>query len=460
MPLTTHAPPSCRCLQVLPSLGGFLTGDGDVNLGRVDVLLARLGAVEDEILRRRRLKEERDKGFDAKRKREREDRMAGAAEAAAARAMSASAHHMHFSPDGSAITDAADAAALVAKGALDERIAAFAAHAAADYVAPGLRHTTVAPALSLASTNAGEVASATSSKRVRDVQPAADESIASTTGDYKRTRGEPVGDDSKPRDPPSVPPAPVTAAANKSAAAALRSRLLGLGPAATAAATMAARRIGASPASTTVEEAQPKTESSADVPSQKTDGMTLLPDALAFVVPEATVALGAPVGVVPDVAVATTVAVPAADSAAPDVDLDDIFAAPLAASELADAVAVTAVAPQLANISDLIDTTTPAKSASTARATPSAPADDVEAALDEGLVDEGVAQSIDAVLRTSVLRALMARRTRENVSDAVSGCGGKVYVLTVCFFSPAAFCFSISPSVPPAPRPLHPHARR
>lgn len=38
--------------QVLPALGGYMTEAGDVHLERVDVLLARVGAVEDEIFRR------------------------------------------------------------------------------------------------------------------------------------------------------------------------------------------------------------------------------------------------------------------------------------------------------------------------------------------------------------------------------------------------------------------------
>lgn len=49
---------------VLPTVGGYLTHSGTINLARADVLLARVGGVEDEIFRRRRIKEERDKRRD------------------------------------------------------------------------------------------------------------------------------------------------------------------------------------------------------------------------------------------------------------------------------------------------------------------------------------------------------------------------------------------------------------
>ena len=47
--------------QILPSLGGYLTNAGEVDLSRVDVILGKVGQVENEIFRRRRIKEERDK---------------------------------------------------------------------------------------------------------------------------------------------------------------------------------------------------------------------------------------------------------------------------------------------------------------------------------------------------------------------------------------------------------------
>jgi len=58
--------------QLLPGLAGYLTAEGTVDLSPVDVLLSRVGGVEDEIFRRRRGKEERDKVFEGRRKQERE----------------------------------------------------------------------------------------------------------------------------------------------------------------------------------------------------------------------------------------------------------------------------------------------------------------------------------------------------------------------------------------------------
>jgi len=47
--------------RVLPTLGGYLTDDGRVALDRVDVMMATLGTVEDEIFRRRKGLEERER---------------------------------------------------------------------------------------------------------------------------------------------------------------------------------------------------------------------------------------------------------------------------------------------------------------------------------------------------------------------------------------------------------------
>ncbi|DAZ99616.1 TPA: hypothetical protein N0F65_001444 [Lagenidium giganteum] len=44
--------------KLLPGLGGYLTDAGDVNLSRVDVILAEVGAVEDVVFQRRALKQE------------------------------------------------------------------------------------------------------------------------------------------------------------------------------------------------------------------------------------------------------------------------------------------------------------------------------------------------------------------------------------------------------------------
>lgn len=44
--------------KLLPAMGGYLTDTGDVNLSRVDVILAEVGAVEDVIFQRRALKQD------------------------------------------------------------------------------------------------------------------------------------------------------------------------------------------------------------------------------------------------------------------------------------------------------------------------------------------------------------------------------------------------------------------
>ena len=54
--------------QVLPSLGGYLTCDGEIDLPRADVLLSRLGVLEDIIFRKRRDNDARSERFFAQRK--------------------------------------------------------------------------------------------------------------------------------------------------------------------------------------------------------------------------------------------------------------------------------------------------------------------------------------------------------------------------------------------------------
>jgi hypothetical protein len=51
----------------LPSLSDYLTKDGEVNRFNVDVLLAKIGTIEDEIFIRRRRKEEEDKRMQERR---------------------------------------------------------------------------------------------------------------------------------------------------------------------------------------------------------------------------------------------------------------------------------------------------------------------------------------------------------------------------------------------------------
>jgi 5'-3' exoribonuclease 2 len=58
--------------RLLPTMDGYLTHDGTLTMKRVDILLSKVGAVEDEIFRRRRKKEEKDLIFEAQRKAERE----------------------------------------------------------------------------------------------------------------------------------------------------------------------------------------------------------------------------------------------------------------------------------------------------------------------------------------------------------------------------------------------------
>jgi 5'-3' exoribonuclease 2 len=54
--------------DILPSLGGYMTDAGTVNLSCVDILLSKVGIIEDEIFKRRRAKDERDKRYEAQKK--------------------------------------------------------------------------------------------------------------------------------------------------------------------------------------------------------------------------------------------------------------------------------------------------------------------------------------------------------------------------------------------------------
>lgn len=67
--------------QMLPAMGDYMTRHGDVNLSRVDILLSRVGAVEDEIFMRRRGREEREKREQAERKLHASNRASSAAAA-------------------------------------------------------------------------------------------------------------------------------------------------------------------------------------------------------------------------------------------------------------------------------------------------------------------------------------------------------------------------------------------
>ena len=51
----------------LPALNGYLTENGDVNRYNVDVLLSKIGMIEDEIFIRRRRKEDDDKRMQERR---------------------------------------------------------------------------------------------------------------------------------------------------------------------------------------------------------------------------------------------------------------------------------------------------------------------------------------------------------------------------------------------------------
>ncbi|CAN0514231.1 unnamed protein product, partial [Discosporangium mesarthrocarpum] len=48
--------------QVLPTLGDYLTSSGGVvNLMQVDVILGEVGGIEDEVFRRRKVAEDKEK---------------------------------------------------------------------------------------------------------------------------------------------------------------------------------------------------------------------------------------------------------------------------------------------------------------------------------------------------------------------------------------------------------------
>eukprot|EP01103_Thecamoeba_quadrilineata_P012353 TRINITY_DN316_c0_g2_i1.p1 TRINITY_DN316_c0_g2~~TRINITY_DN316_c0_g2_i1.p1 ORF type:complete len:1087 (+),score=196.25 TRINITY_DN316_c0_g2_i1:158-3418(+) len=92
--------------NILPSLGDYLTKDGEVNLGNVEKLLRELSPLEDSILQKRRQRERQQNKRDRDRKR-REDRNAGyvheqlaisAETIAAAEAMTRTAQSIEDSP--------------------------------------------------------------------------------------------------------------------------------------------------------------------------------------------------------------------------------------------------------------------------------------------------------------------------------------------------------------------------
>jgi 5'-3' exoribonuclease 2 len=62
---------------MLPSLGGYITADGSVNLARVEAIVARIGLVEDNIFRRRAIEDRKFESY------KRQQEVSGASEASA-----------------------------------------------------------------------------------------------------------------------------------------------------------------------------------------------------------------------------------------------------------------------------------------------------------------------------------------------------------------------------------------
>lgn len=54
--------------EILPSLGGYLTKDGEINLSRVDIFLGKISVIEDELFRRRQKKQKNDDEFHQRRR--------------------------------------------------------------------------------------------------------------------------------------------------------------------------------------------------------------------------------------------------------------------------------------------------------------------------------------------------------------------------------------------------------
>lgn len=344
--------------QLLPSLGGYLTEEGgNVVLSRADVLLSRVGGVEDEIFRRRRSKEDKDKVFDDRRKAER------AGGGGAARAAEELPDH-----------------ARVVLSALTEGVSAIAGRSSSDVVEAKLRHIAVAGTEAAAVDRAaGRVHGSAGHAAAHSVTLTA--SVAAPA-------------------PAAVAQPSTKEADNRTAAASLRAQLLGL-----------ARPIKSFIAEE-MQQAQHaaggkrKREGEGEAPSTS-DGAPGTP------VSEPPAKQAHREGADGDERPAAEADTGAADGDV-DVDVDDIFGAPLGEEEVAAARAgEDAGASAAAAAADALI----AAGGPDASLTPSAA---LEAeALEEGLLEPAAAVGVKGMLKSAVLKALLAKRSREQVEDGV-----------------------------------------
>jgi 5'-3' exoribonuclease 2 len=371
--------------QLLPGLGGYLTEEGSVHLPRVDVLLGRVGAVEDEIFRRRRSKEDKDKGFDDRRR----------AERAAATAAGAGREDL---PD--------DARAVVA--ALDVGIQAIAQRSTADVVEAKVRHIAVAGTAEAEAEAAQRRSSRTAAGRGASAPAAAAVSASSSAAAVVTTEVT-VTAGARPAVAPST-------ADNKGAAAALRAKLLGLPvPAAAADADAAQPRAGQKRGRDEGGESGADA-SEAPAAAAATGDAGGVPSKLAAVeaydaATGGAIAIAVPVtaaGASGDAAPEPTPSGGSGDSDADALNVDDLFSAPLGADEVA--------AVQAAEVAGAVAA---AAAADAVVAAAGGDADGAAAADAHTLAPGAASASVSGMLKASVMKALLAKRTRESVEDGV-----------------------------------------
>lgn len=432
---------------LLPSLGGYITRAGVIDLARADVLLGRVGAVEDEIFRRRRVKEERDK--------RRDEQQAAEAAAAKQRAQAqrqAAAFARGGGMDAADVLELAvmsvagagaadkggDGAALQARRLLEASVATVEAERAAMGAVPAVIHHAVTAGLGArVEVMQADPAAAAAGRQQRvaslllpvvgvahvDSTAAASAAVAATsTGPAGAASGGGGGQ---------------ADGINRSAAAALRARLMGRTPAAPPApappeADAAAAPEAADAAPLAGAKRRREGEGTADA-EPSTDGTTA-PAIAAQTTDGAGAAAAAPKEATP----ADSGMIPPQESVAAVSDAvlpdeDDLFAAPLGAEELgllapAEVTAVSPPADALASAApsslggadaDALAITTDAS----ADATPEAAAAAAEADADDDAPPDGdappIAAGINSMLRGAVLKTIQAKRTHVGAEDNV-----------------------------------------
>jgi hypothetical protein len=437
---------------VLPGLGGYLTSAGTVNLSRVDGLLERVGVVEDEIFRRRRVKEERDKRRDEQQ----------AAEAAAAKQRARARLEAQASVSAADVLELAvmsstggssskpprqEDASLAVRRVLEASVASVEAERAAAGVVPAVIHQAITAGLGV---------------RVAVVRPGPQAAVSySGAAVAPRVKGDVTGTVSDGKGAATAPSSKgMTEEVNRSAAAALRAGLLRGGASPAAPAVAPGHETGfPSASSAAVHEAESSgVEPLAGLKRRRGDEEEMHdkggapPAPLLSAVdtePVSEPSLAAAAAAVPAAAV-DSVDIALAPDLIPGLDDVDIFAAPLDADELAllqpppaavdpSVPAPVVIAPK--DAASLIDVIPKVEAAApgppsepltpldSAASTPSAAnSDAAAAAVDDGVEDEeeeeppidpSLAPGIGDMLRGAVLKTMQAKRTHAGAEDNV-----------------------------------------